>query len=111
MMSLKEKFLCGALDIFKSMIENGECSKQDINYFCDFSKRELDNRGASVGEKEWLTKNEASEIIGISTSTFDRIVLKGGLPRGKKIPKHRNLVWKREQCEQLKRMILLKGNN
>lgn len=110
-MTQKESFLCAALDIFKGMIANGQCSKQDINYFCDFSKRELDNRGASVGKKSWLTKEEASEFLGISTSTFDRLVLKGGLPRGKKIPKSRNLVWRREQLEQLKTLMLLKANH
>lgn len=111
MMGLKEKFLCGALEVFKGMIENGECSKQDINYFCDFSKRELDNRGASVGKKQWVTKEEASDILCVSTSTFDRIVLKGGLPRGKKIAGKKCLVWKREQVEQCKMLMLLKSNH
>lgn len=108
-MTDKEKFLYSALGIFKDMVKNGECSKQDINYFCDFSKRELDNRGASVGEKKWITKEEASKIMGISTSTFDRYVLKGGLPRGKKIQGQKSLVWKREQVEQLKVLMLLKA--
>ena len=108
-MTNKEQFLFSALDLFKDMIKNGECSKQDINYFCDFSKRELDNRGASVGKKQWLTKEEASEILGVSTSTFDRYVLKGGLPRGKKILGQKNLVWKREQVEQCKILMLLKA--
>lgn len=108
-MTNKEQFLFSALDLFKDMIKNGECSKQDINYFCDFSKRELDNRGASVGKKQWLTKEEASEILGVSTSTFDRYVLKGGLPRGKKILGQKNLVWKREQVEQCKMLMLLKA--
>ena len=108
-MTNKEQFLFSALDLFKDMIKNGECSKQDINYFCDFSKRELDNRGASVSKKQWLTKEEASEILGVSTSTFDRYVLKGGLPRGKKILGQKNLVWKREQVEQCKMLMLLKA--
>lgn len=110
-MTLKEQFLYNAMDVFKQLIVNGECSKQDINYFCDFSKRELDNRGASVGEKKWITKEEASEILGVSTSTFDRYVLKGGLPRGKKLMGHKALVWKREQVEQLKMLMLLKANH
>ena len=109
-MTQKENFLYSALEIFKDMIKNGECSNQDINYFYNFSKRELDNRGASVGKKQWLTKEEASEILGVSTSTFDRIVLKGGLPRGRKIQGKKSLVWKREQVEQLKTLMLLKGN-
>lgn len=110
-MTLKEQFLYNAMDVFKQLIVNGECSKQDINYFCDFSKRELDNRGASVGEKKWITKEEASQMLGISTSTFDRYVLKGGLPRGKKLMGQKSLVWKREQVEQLRKLMLLKGNH
>lgn len=108
-MGTKEQYLCDALEAFKQIIKNGGCSKQDINYFCDFSKRELDNRGASVGKKQWVTKEEASEMMGISTSTFDRYVLKGGLPRGKKIAGQKSLVWKREQIEQLKVLMLLKA--
>lgn len=108
-MTNKEQFLFSALDLFKDMIKNGEYSKQDINYFCDFSKRELDNRGASVGKKQWLTKEDASEMLGVSTSTFDRYVLKGGLPRGKKILGQKSLVWKREQVEQCKMLMLLKA--
>ena len=110
-MTRKEQFLCDAMDVFKHLIVNGECSKQDINYFCDFSQRELDHRGASVGEKKWLTKDEASQMLGVSTSTFDRYVLRGGLPRGKKLMGHKALVWKREQVEQLKTLMLLKANH
>lgn len=110
-MGVKEKFLCAALDIFKNMIESGECSKQDIDYFCGFSKRELNHRGASVGKKLWLTKDEAGEMLGVSTSTFDRLVLKGVLPRGRKIPRQKNLLWKSEQVEQYKALMLLKGKH
>lgn len=108
-MTRKEQFLCDAIDVFKHLIVNGECSKQDINYFCEYSKRELDNRGASVGKKQWLTKEECSEMLGISTSTFDRYVLRGGMPRGKKIQGRKSLVWKREQVEQLKSLMLLRS--
>lgn len=110
-MGIKEQFLYSALDVFKELIKNGECSKQDINYFCDFSKRELENRGASVGEKKWVTKEEASQMLGISTSTFDRIVKQGGLPRGKKVLGQKSLRWKREQVEQLKVLMLLKAKH
>lgn len=110
-MTDKEKFLYSAMDLFKQLIVAGGCSKQDINYFCDFSKRELANRGMSVGEKKWLTKDEASRMLGVSTSTFDRYVLKGELPRGKKLTGHKNLVWKREQVEQLKTLMLLNTNH
>lgn len=107
-MTQKESFLYEALGIFKDMIMNGECSKQDIAHFVDMSKYELDRRGVSVGKKSWLSKIDASKILGISTSTFDRIVLKGGISRGRKVVGQRNLVWKREQVEQLKNIILLK---
>lgn len=110
MMKLKEEFLCSALDKFKQMIVHGECSKADINYFCNFSKHELDRRGASIDKNAWLTKEEASEVLGVSTSTFDRMVLKGILSRGKKVVGQNKLVWKCEQIEQLNKMRLLKVN-
>lgn len=111
MMDLKEQYLYSALDIFKEMISNGECSKQDIAYFCGLSKYELDRRGASVGKKEWLTKDEASKMLGVSTSTFDRIVKNGGLPKGRKKRNSKVLIWKREQIEQCNRLMLLKSND
>ena len=37
-MDLREQFLCSALDRFKEMITNGDCSKADIAYFCNLSK-------------------------------------------------------------------------
>lgn len=110
-MTIKEQFLYKAMDAFKQLIASGDCSKQDINYFCEFSKRELENRGASVGEKKWITKDEASQMLGVSTSTFDRYVLKGGLPRGKKIQGKKSLVWNREQVEQLYKLMLLKARD
>lgn len=106
-MDLREQFLCNALDRFKEMIANGDCSKADITYFCNLSKYELDRRGASIDKKGWLTKIEASQELGVSTSTFDRMILKGVLPRGKKIVHQKNLVWKYDGIEQLKRMMLL----
>lgn len=106
-MDLKEQFLRSALDRFKEMITNGDCSKADIAYFSNLSKYELDRRGATVDKKGWLTKIEASKELGVSTSTFDRMILKGVLPRGKKIVHQKNLVWKYDGIEQLKRMMLL----
>lgn len=111
MQKLKEQYLCSALDKFKEMITNGECSKADIAYFCDMSMYELERRGASVGKKTWLTKKEASKELNVSTSTFDRIVLKGLIPRGKKVQRKKSLLWKDDEVEQLKRIKLLKGNN
>lgn len=110
-MGVKEMFLMEALERFKGLVESGACSRQDIAYFCDFSRRELESRGVSIDKKTWLTKEEASELLGVSTSTFDRFVLRGCIPRGKKMQKSRNLVWRREQVEQLKVMMLLKANS
>lgn len=109
MLKLKEEFLCRALDKFKQMIINGECSPVDINYFCNFSKRELDLRGASIDKKQWVNKEEASKMLGVSTSTFDRYVLKGIIPRGKKAQGQKNLMWNVEQLEQLIKFMMLKG--
>ncbi len=106
-MDLREQFLCSALDRFKEMIANGDCSKADITYFSNLSKYELDRRGASVDKKGWLTKVEASQELGVSTSTFDRMILKGVLSRGKKVVHQKSLVWKCDEIEQLKRMMLL----
>lgn len=110
-MDLREQFLCSALDRFKEMVTNGDCSKADIAYFCNLSKYELNRRGAAIDKKGWLTKKEASEELGVSTSTFDRMILKGVLPRGKKIVHQKNLVWKYDDIEQLKRMMLLNVKN
>lgn len=106
-MDLREQFLCSVLDRFKEMITNGDCSKADITYFSNLSKYELDRRGASIDKKSWLTKVEASQELGVSTSTFDRMILKGVLPRGKKIVHQKSLMWKSDEIEQLKRMMLL----
>lgn len=106
-MDLREQFLCSALDRFKEMIANGDCSKADITYFSNLSKYELDRRGASVDKKGWLTKVKASQELGVSTSTFDRMILKGVLSRGKKVVHQKSLVWKCDEIEQLKRMMLL----
>ena len=108
-MTQKENYLYSALELFREMIKNGECSSQDISHFADLSKYELDRRGASIGKKKWLTKRDASSLLGISSSTFDRFVLKGVLPRGKKIQGKKCLVWNGEQVEQLKKMMLLKA--
>lgn len=107
-MKFNEEYLCHALDRFKEMITHGECSKTDINYFCNLSKYELDRRCTSVDKQQWLTKKEASEELGISTSTFDRIVLKKLIPRGKKLIHQNTLVWKSEEIEQLKKEMLLR---
>lgn len=109
-MDLREQFLCSALDRFKEMIANGDCSKADIAYFCNLSKYELDRRGATIDKKGWLTKIEASQVLGISTSTFDRMILKGVLPRGKKVIHKKCLMWKCDDIEQLKHIMLLNVN-
>lgn len=108
MMNPKKEYLCKALDRFKEMVENDECTKVDIAYFCDFSKRELERREVDIDKKQWLTKEEASRELGISTSTFDRNVLSGRLPRGKKRVGQKSLLWKNEQIEQLRQIMLLR---
>lgn len=110
-MSPKEQYLYDALDKFKEMIRNDECSKADIAYFCNLSKYELNRRGTSVGKKEWLTKKEVSEELSVSTSTIDRMIRKNILTKGKKIIHQTSLVWKADEVEQLKRLMLLKANN
>lgn len=108
MPSPNEKYLCSALDRFKEMISNGECSKTDISYFCKLSQYELDRRGVSVDKKGWLTKKEVSKALRISTSTLDRFVRKGILQKGKKVIHQKELLWKSEEVEQLKYRMLLK---
>ena len=110
-MKLKEEYLCKALDRFKEMIRHNECSKTDIAYFCNLSQYELDRRGASIEKKNWLTKEEASKELGISTSTFDRMILKGLLSKGKKIIHQRKLFWKHDEVEQLKHLSLLNARH
>ena len=110
-MQFKEQYLCNALDKFKTMITSGECSKADIAYFSNLAKYELDRRGTAIDKKEWLTKKEACDKLSISSSTLDRMVLKGILPRGKKIPHQNSLVWKCDDVEQLRKLALLKVNS
>ena len=59
-------------------------------------------------EKEWLTKIETSKLLGVSTSTLDRMILRKEFPRGRKIVHQKYLVWKREIVEQYKETMLLK---
>lgn len=110
MIKAKEQYLYKALDKFKEMIKNGECSRVDILYFYDLSKYELDRRDKGIDENNWLTKQQAYKELNISRSTFDRLVLKGVLPRGKKISHKKCLYWKYEQIEKLKQMMLLNIN-
>lgn len=108
MQNPNEKYLCSALDRFKEMINNGECSKTDISYFCKLSQYELNRRGVNVDKKRWLTKKDVSKELNISTSTLDRFVKRGMLSKGKKIIHHKELLWKQEDVEQLKHLMLLK---
>lgn len=109
MMNAKEKFISDSFDVFKGMLENNECTKADINRYYEITKYELEHYGASIGKKQWLTKEEASYMLEISTSTFDRIVLSGGLPRGKKVAGKKNLLWKVKDIEDCQRMMALRG--
>lgn len=97
MLKLKEQYLCKALDRFKEMVIGGICSKQDILHYADVFKYELERYGMSVKSKALVTKDEACKILGVSASTFDRKVLKGIFPRGKKVKGRNNLLWDSEQ--------------
>lgn len=110
MIRLKEEYLCSALDKFKDMINNGECSKADIAYFYNLSKYELERRDTSISKRDWLTKKDASLMLGISISTFDRLIQKGLLSKGKKIIHQHSLVWKCDEVEELKQKMFIKVN-
>lgn len=110
MTKLREQYLCSALDKFKSMISNGECSKADISYFCNLAKYELDRRGTGIDKKEWFTKKEVAKELSVSTSTIDRMIMRRLLPKGKKILHQTSLVWKADEVEQLKRLMFPKSN-
>lgn len=104
-----EQWLCRALDRFKEIVMKGLCSKVDITYFSNLLKYEFERREVSIDEKEWLTKIETSKMLGVSTSTLDRMILRKEFPRGRKIAYQKHLVWKREMVEQYKERMLLKG--
>lgn len=108
-MNDKAKFISESFGVFKEMLENNTCTKADINRYYEITKYELEHYGASVGRKQWLTKDEASDMLGISTSTFDRIVLNGGLSRGRKVVGKKNLLWRVKDIEDCKRMMALRG--
>lgn len=108
-MTTKEGFLHHALGVFMEMVEHGECSTQDISYFCGLSKYELERRGANIDRQRWFTKSDVARALCVSTSTIDRYVSRGLLQRGKKMVGHKALVWSVEQVEQLKELMLLKA--
>ena len=106
-MKFGKKFLSAALSVFKEAVERGECGEQDVEYWCEVARYEMDRRG--LGRQEWLTKDEASAMLGVSTSTFDRRVLQGELPRGESKRHRKNLYWRREDIEQYIEDTLLKA--
>lgn len=108
-MNAKAQFINDSFDVFKEALANNECSKADINRYYEITKYEVEHYGLSVGKKQWLTKEEASEQLGISTSTFDRIVYNGSLPRGKKVAGKKNLLWKVKDIEDFQRMTALRS--
>lgn len=108
MMKIKELFLCKALDRFKEMISNDECSRADIDCFCSLSRYEHERRKANADRKQWVDKKEACEMLGVSRATLDRMVVKGELTKGKKAVGKKTLVWKSEDIEQLQRILMLK---
>lgn len=48
-----------------------------------------------------ITKTEAAEYLSISTSTFDRMVKEGKIPRGHKTKRHRTLVWSTSDLDKV----------
>lgn len=103
-----EQWLCRALDRFMEIVMKGLYSKVDITYFSNLLKYEFGRREVSIDEKEWLTKIETSKLLGVSTSTLDRMISRKKFPKGRKIVHQKHLVWKREIVEQYKETMLLK---
>lgn len=106
-----EQWLCRALDRFKEIVMSGLCSKVDIAYLSSLFKYELGKRETSIEEKEWLTKRETSKILGVSTSTLDRMIARKEFPRGRKMAHLKYLVWNKVSIEQHKKNILLNKRN
>lgn len=107
MLRMKEQYLCNALDKFKEMIKSGDCSRTDILYFYDMTKYELNRRDSSIDKETQLTKKDACKVLSISRATFDRLVYKGILPKGKKVRYRKSLYWSIEDIEHLKQSMLL----
>lgn len=106
-MKFGKKFLSAALSVIKEAVDRGECGQQDVDYWCEVLQYEMDRRG--LDRPKWVTKDEASAMLGISTSTFDRRVLQGELPRGESKRHRKNLYWRREDIEQYMKASMLKG--
>lgn len=59
---------------------------------CSLDKDELLHMFSLIGHIK-LNKADAAEELSISVRTFDRKIVSGKLPKGKKVPHHNNLVW------------------
>lgn len=108
MVTFQEQWLCKALDKFKGIILSGLCSKVDVAYLSRLFKYELEKRETDINEKEWLTKIEVSKMLGVSTSTLDRMITRKKFPKGKKIAHQKFLIWKNSEIEQYRKSLLLK---
>lgn len=47
-----------------------------------------------------LNRREAAEFVGVSPTTFDKLVEKGHMPKPRQYPETRRLVWLRAELEQ-----------
>lgn len=47
-----------------------------------------------------LNRQQAAEFVGVSPTTFDRLVARGHMPRPRQIPETRRLVWLRSELEE-----------
>jgi predicted DNA-binding transcriptional regulator AlpA len=75
-------------------IDSGECatSEEEERMFLDLCKM--------IAKKdERISKYEACRILGVSRTTFDRLVSEGRLPRGKKIAGWKELSWERKDLK------------
>lgn len=50
-----------------------------------------------------LSKYQAYTYLNISRATFDNLVREGKIPRGKKVPGFKELIWYRKDLKKLKK--------
>jgi predicted DNA-binding transcriptional regulator AlpA len=47
-----------------------------------------------------LNRREAAEFVGVSPTTFDKLVDRGHLPKARQIPETRRFFWLRKELEE-----------
>ena len=50
-----------------------------------------------------MSKYQVYTYLGISRATFDNLVREGKIPRGKKVPGFKELIWYRKDLKKLKK--------